>query len=116
MFVDFPVLKLLRWDITGSWDRIQLQPSAKMLKELARRHPEMRPPDTLEFVRSGEILVQEISTQGVEKLKAIGQKVIETARKIIPEGEKGGDASPSTPEGTPPVPPTQESNPPVLEQ
>lgn len=116
MFVDFPVLKLLRWDITGSWDRIQLQPSAKMLKDLARRHPEIRPPDTLEFVRSGEILVQEISTQGVEKLKAIGQKVIETARKIIPESEKGGELNTANPEDTPAAPPTQESNPPVLEQ
>lgn len=40
----------------------------------------------MEFVRTGDMLVKEISTQSVEKLKSIGQKVIETARKIIPEG------------------------------
>lgn len=91
-FVDFPVLKLLRWDISGNLDRLQIQPSAKMLKELARRHPEIRPPGSMEFVRTGDMLVKEISSQSVEKLKTIGQKVIETARKIIPEGTPTDEA------------------------
>ena len=112
--VDFPVLKLLRWELVGSWDRIQLQPSAKMLKDLARRHPDMKPPGSLEFNRTGELLVKKGSGQGVEKLKSIGKKVIETARKIIPE-ESPDEEAMKAPKETPPKIKAGTSESPTLE-
>ncbi|MBK9039704.1 MAG: hypothetical protein IPL83_11165 [Bdellovibrionales bacterium] len=83
--VDFPKIKKMRWEVAGSLDYVQVRPSAAMLQLLSERRPELKKPDTVEFIRSSELLVKEISEQGVEKFKSLGKKVMETARRIVPE-------------------------------
>lgn len=95
--VDFPKIKQMRWEVAGTLDYVQVRPSAAMLQLLSERRPELKRPSTVEFIRSSEMLVKEISEQGVEKIKSIGKKVMETARRIVPEDsantklEVGGD-------------------------
>ncbi len=72
--VDFPVLKLLKWDLSGTPQAIRLQPSAVMLKELARRNPN--------FNIQSYLPPQKVKQE--RQLEAIGEKVIETAKKILP--------------------------------
>lgn len=80
-----PPSRPLTWEIGGDLDHMQLSPTAQTLKEFKQTHPELKAPETVDFIRAGELLVHEISVQGVEKIKSFGEKVIETARKIIPE-------------------------------
>lgn len=79
--VDFPVLKLLKWELSGSVAKPRLQPSAKMLRELARKSP-------------GFNIQTFLAPQKAQatQLETLGEKVLETAKKILPEKEgEGGD-------------------------
>lgn len=83
--VDFPRIKKMRWEVAGTLDYVQVRPSSAMLQLLSERRPELKKPGAVEFIRSSEMLVKEISEQGVEKFRSLGKKVMETARKIVPE-------------------------------
>jgi hypothetical protein len=104
--VDFPKIKKMRWEVAGTLDYVQVRPSAAMLQLLSERRPELKKPGTVEFIRSSELLVKEISEQGVEKFKSLGKKVMETARRMVPEDkankklEVTGDKSQKSQTGT----------------
>ena len=82
--VDFPVLKLLRWNIEGSFDAPVIKPSVKMLKELAKKKPELTTPTSIEFVSEKFYLPKAFQGSPAESLKKIRNSVIDSARKIIP--------------------------------
>ncbi len=91
IIVDFPVLKLLRWNIEGSLESPVIKPSVKMLKELAKKKPELSAPTSIEFVSEKFYLPKAFQGGASESLKKIRNTVIDSARKILPSGT--GDSS-----------------------
>lgn len=82
--VDFPVLKLLRWNIEGTFEEPVIKPSAKMLKELARKKPELSTPASIEFASEKFYLPKAFQGSPSASLKKITNSVIDSARKILP--------------------------------
>lgn len=82
--VDFPVLKLLSWDISGTFENPMIAPSVKMLKELAKKKPELNTPTAIEFVSEKFYLPKAFQGNPAESLKRIGNSVIDSAKKILP--------------------------------
>lgn len=85
IIVDFPVLKLLQWNIEGSFERPRLSPSARMLKELAKKKPEMPAPDSVELGGNQFFLPKAFQKESMSGLKKIRDKVFDSAKKLLPQ-------------------------------
>lgn len=85
--VDFPELKLLEWDLSGNVKDPRLLPSAKMLKQMARKNPELNR-RLKEYQARVGLLPASLSDQKMGTWKELGKKVIETAIKVIPDLHK----------------------------
>lgn len=102
LHVDFPVLKLLKWELGGKIDSPRLAPSAKMLKELASKRPEVATPSAVELTSSQLLLpeafgkkktrIQEVSDKAIGKIK---ESVMDPAKRILGPKEQKPENSPA---------------------
>ncbi len=89
--VDFPVLKLLKWELEGPLESPRLSPSPKMLKELAQKRPDMSAPSMIDLsssrlffpsgFRSQAPKIRQVSDKALGKIK---DTVLDSAKKLLP--------------------------------